>query len=37
VQQLHQSRWKLLLDYGRYLYRWSAIGYSAFQLYENPW
>lgn len=24
-------------DWGRYLYRWSAMAYSMVRLYDNPW
>lgn len=37
TQQMHKSHFRMVIDYGRYIYRFSAIGYSAIQLYENPW
>jgi len=37
IQGMKQSRFRQLCRAGTYAYRWTAIGYSAFQMYSNPW
>jgi hypothetical protein len=37
LQGLRRSKFRLVWDWGRYLYRWSAMAYSMVQLYEHPW
>jgi hypothetical protein len=37
LQEIRKSKFRLVWDWGRWLYRWSAIGYSAVSLYDNPW
>lgn len=37
LQSLKQSRFRQLCSYGRYAYRWTALTYSALQMYQNPW
>ncbi|KAF5836099.1 hypothetical protein DUNSADRAFT_6470 [Dunaliella salina] len=37
LQGLKQTRFKQLCTYGRSAYRWSALTYSALQMYQNPW
>lgn len=34
---IRRSRYRVVWDWGRRLYRWGAISYSALQLYEHPW
>ena len=35
--ELHKSRVRRLWDWGKTLYRYSAVGYGAFGIYTNPW
>lgn len=37
IKGMKQSRFKRVCTAGRHAYRWSALGYSAFQMYSNPW
>jgi len=37
MHSLKQSRFKQLCAIGRHVYRWSALTYSALQMYQNPW
>lgn len=37
LQMLRKSRFKTIWNWGKSLYRWSALGYGAVQLHENPW
>ena len=37
VQGMKQTRLKQICTYGRSAYRWSALTYSALQMYQNPW
>lgn len=37
LQSIRRSRYRVVWDWGRRLYRWGAISYSALQLYEHPW
>lgn len=37
VQAIRRSRYRAIWDWGRCLYRWGAVSYSALQLYEHPW
>ncbi|GAX79357.1 hypothetical protein CEUSTIGMA_g6799.t1 [Chlamydomonas eustigma] len=37
VQSMKQAKFKQLCAVGWHVYRWSALGYSAFQMYTNPW
>uniref|UniRef100_A0A7S3QKI0 Uncharacterized protein n=1 Tax=Dunaliella tertiolecta TaxID=3047 RepID=A0A7S3QKI0_DUNTE len=37
LQGLKQTRFKQMCTYGRSAYRWSALTYSALQMYQNPW
>lgn len=37
VQGMKQSRFKQICRAGHHAYRWTALGYSAFQMYSNPW
>lgn len=34
---VRRSRYRAVWDWGRWLYRWGAVSYSALQLYEHPW
>eukprot|EP00878_Enallax_costatus_P001384 GHUV01001534.1.p1 GENE.GHUV01001534.1~~GHUV01001534.1.p1 ORF type:complete len:271 (+),score=94.73 GHUV01001534.1:308-1120(+) len=34
---IRRSRYKVVWDWGRTLYKWGAVSYSALQLYEHPW
>jgi hypothetical protein len=34
---IRRSRYRVIWDWGRSLYRWGAVSYSALQLYEHPW
>lgn len=36
-QAIRRSRYRVIWDWGRCLYRWGAVSYSALQLYEHPW
>ena len=36
-QSFRKSRFQQAWSAGRYVYRWSAMMYSAVQLYQNPW
>ena len=37
LQAIRRSRYRVIWDWGRCLYRWGAVSYSALQLYEHPW
>eukprot|EP00878_Enallax_costatus_P037007 GHUV01041701.1.p1 GENE.GHUV01041701.1~~GHUV01041701.1.p1 ORF type:complete len:114 (-),score=25.67 GHUV01041701.1:398-739(-) len=37
LQHIRRSRYKVVWDWGRTLYKWGAVSYSALQLYEHPW
>eukprot|EP00197_Chlamydomonas_leiostraca_P011350 CAMPEP_0202867078 /NCGR_PEP_ID=MMETSP1391-20130828/8645_1 /ASSEMBLY_ACC=CAM_ASM_000867 /TAXON_ID=1034604 /ORGANISM="Chlamydomonas leiostraca, Strain SAG 11-49" /LENGTH=184 /DNA_ID=CAMNT_0049547083 /DNA_START=95 /DNA_END=649 /DNA_ORIENTATION=+ len=37
LKSLKQSRFKQVWSMGRHVYRWSALTYSALQMYQNPW
>lgn len=37
LQAIRRSRYRVIWDWGRSLYRWGAVSYSALQLYEHPW
>jgi hypothetical protein len=37
LQAIRRSRYRVIWDWGRWLYRWGAVSYSALQLYEHPW
>jgi hypothetical protein len=37
TQAIRRSRYRAIWDWGRCLYRWGAVSYSALQLYEHPW
>eukprot|EP00955_Chlamydomonas_euryale_P064353 358951-Chlamydomonas_euryale.AAC.10 len=37
MQGMKQSRFRQACRAGTYAYRWTALGYSAFQMYSNPW
>jgi hypothetical protein len=37
VRSMKQAKFKQLCAVGWHVYRWSALGYSAFQMYTNPW
>ncbi len=37
LQELGKGRARKLWDWGKGLYRVSAVTYSAFSLYTNPW
>lgn len=34
---VRRSKFKLVWDWGRWLYRWSAFSYGCISLYDNPW
>eukprot|EP00879_Flechtneria_rotunda_P012376 GHRR01012924.1.p1 GENE.GHRR01012924.1~~GHRR01012924.1.p1 ORF type:complete len:265 (+),score=82.12 GHRR01012924.1:518-1312(+) len=34
---IRRSRYRVIWDWGRWLYRWGGVSYSALQLYEHPW
>lgn len=34
---MRRSRYRVVWDWGRWLYRGAAVSYSALQLYEHPW
>lgn len=36
-KSLKKSKYRQLWEWGKFLYRWSAIGYSAAQVWCNPW
>jgi hypothetical protein len=37
LQAIRRRRYRVVLDWGRWLYRCCAVSYSALQLYEHPW
>jgi hypothetical protein len=37
AQAIRRRRYRVVLDWGRWLYRCCAVSYSALQLYEHPW
>lgn len=37
LQDLKKSRWRAVWEWSRFAYRWSAVGYSALKVYQNPW
>ena len=37
MQSMKQSKFKQACTVGRYAYRFTALSYSAFQMYTNPW
>lgn len=37
AQAIRRSRYRVIWDWGRSLYRWGAVSYSVLQLYEHPW
>jgi hypothetical protein len=36
MQGLKQSRYQQAWKFGRHVYRFGALGWSAFQMYQNP-
>lgn len=34
---VRRGKFKQVWEWGRRVYRWSALGYSALQMYQNPW
>lgn len=37
MQDLKKTRFRQVLQWGRYAYRGATFAYSAFMVYENPW
>ncbi|GFH21751.1 uncharacterized protein HaLaN_19114, partial [Haematococcus lacustris] len=37
LQGLKQSRFKQMVSYAKSTYRWTALCYSAMQMWQNPW
>ncbi|MEW5303663.1 MAG: hypothetical protein WDW36_006334 [Sanguina aurantia] len=37
LQGLRKTRFKQLCSWGRFVYRWTAMSYSALQMFQNPW
>lgn len=37
LRSLKRSKFKAMCAWGRSIYRWSALSYSALQMYQNPW
>lgn len=36
-QGLRKTRFKQMCSWGRFVYRWTAMSYSALQMFQNPW
>lgn len=37
VQDLKKTKFRQVLQWGRYAYRGATMTYSAFMVYQNPW